>query len=263
MGGIFDLPSYAAFCSLMAVIAVYSSKGGVGKTTMAVDLAWRCAVLGGRRTLLWDLDVQSGAGYLLGLDEDTRMRAASVFQREGRPDQLIAPTPFENLSLLSADDSLRALPMHLARLGQKKRLANLTATLKRDYARIVLDCPPMQNEVSEQILAAADVVIVPLPASPLASRALDLLRRDLMRHSGRHPPLLPVLSMYDARRKGHRLAREGRMAPFPVVPMASMIEQTAFRRAPIGTFAPKCEPALALERLWRAIEVKLQDAGVA
>lgn len=243
----------------MAAIAVYSPKGGVGKTTLAVDLAWRCATLGGQRTLLWDLDAQGGAGFLLGQHEDTRSRAAGLFQREGRPEQLIQPTAFANLSLLCADESLRALPVQLARLGQKRRLAQLVAQVRRDFARVVLDCPPMQNEVSEQVLLAADVLIVPLPPSPLAARALDLLRRDLLRHAGRHPPILPVLSMYDSRRKSHRLAREGRMADFPLIPMASAIEQTAFRRAPIGTFAPSCEPAQALDRLWRAIEWKLGE----
>ncbi len=246
----------------MAVIAVYSAKGGVGKSTIAVDIAWRCAVQGGHSTLLWDLDVQGGAGYLLGLDAVPRMRAASLFQREGKPEQLISPTVHPGLSLLSADDSLRSLPLHLARLGQRKRLASMTLALRQDFPRIVLDCPPMQNELSDQILAAADVVIVPLPASPLSARALGLLRRDLAAFTGRHPPLLPVLSMYDPRRKAHRAAREGAMAPYPVIPQASQIEQVAFRRAPIGTFAPSSEPAQALERLWRAIELKLRDEGV-
>jgi len=241
----------------MAVIAVYSSKGGVGKTTLSVDLAWRCATLGEHRTLLWDLDVQGGAAFLLGIDSEPRMRAAGVFQREGRPDQLIESTAYPRLSLLSADDSLRSLPLHLARLGQKRRLAVLAQSLHRDFERIVLDCPPMQGEVSDQILAAADVLIVPLPASPLAARGLDLLRRDLLRTHGRHPPLLPVLSMYDVRRKAHRIAREGRMSAFPVIPQSSLIEQTAFRRAPIGTFAPHSEAAQSLDRLWRAIEIKL------
>jgi cellulose biosynthesis protein BcsQ len=126
---------------------------------------------------------------------------------------LIEPTPYHGLSLLRADDSLRSLPVHLARLGQKKRLAQLTWPLRREFSRIILDCPPMQNEVSEQILSAADVLIVPLPASPLAARALDLLRRDLVKKMG-GTRRLPVLSMYDARRKGHRAAREGKMAPF-------------------------------------------------
>ena len=129
----------------MTVIAVYSSKGGVGKTTLAVDLAWRNAVLGGYRTLLWDLDVQGGAGYLLGQDTQDRLRAASVFQREGRPQQLVTPTEYPGLSLLCADDSLRGLPAHLARLGQKRRLAGLTRELDPKFERIVLDCPPMQN----------------------------------------------------------------------------------------------------------------------
>lgn len=243
----------------MAVIAVYSPKGGVGKTTLSVDLAWRSAMLGHQRTLLWDLDVQGGAAYLLGIDVEPRLRAAGVFQRDGRPEQLIERTAFPGLSLLSADDSLRALPLHLARLGQRRRLAVLAQSLQRDFDRVILDCPPMQGEVSDQIISAADVLIVPLPASPLAARALDLLRRDLLRCHGRHPPLLPVLSMYDVRRRAHRLAREGRMAAFPVIPQSSLIEQTAFRRAPIGTFAPNSEAAQSLDRLWRAIEVKLWE----
>lgn len=247
----------------MAVIAVYSPKGGVGKTTLAVDLAWRSAVLGGHRSLLWDLDAQGGAGYLLGLPDDPRQRAASVFQREGRPEQLICTTAYPNLSLLGADESMRALPVHLARLGQKRRLAHLTWSLRRDFGRIVLDCPPMQNDVSEQVIQAADVLIVPLPPSPLSARALDMLRRDLLRAQGRHPPILPVISMVDLRRKAHRAVLEGPLAAFPAIPMASMIEQTAFRQAPIGTFAPQSDAARALDRLWRAIEMKLRDQQAA
>ncbi|HZU64453.1 MAG TPA: ParA family protein [Novosphingobium sp.] len=247
----------------MAVIAVYSPKGGVGKTTISVDLAWRCAAIGGLRTLLWDLDPQGGSGFLLGAEQGRRQAAASVFQREGRPERLAMPTAYPGLSLLGADDSLRSLPLHLARLGQRRRLATLTRTLGGAFERIVLDCPPMQNEVSEQILHAADVVIVPLPVSPLAARGLDLLRADMARHHGSHPPILPVLSMYDPRRQSHRAAREGHMAHFPVVPMASQIEQVAFQRAPIGTFAPHCPPARALDRLWRAIEAKLAATGTA
>ena len=247
----------------MSVVAIYSPKGGVGKSTLAVDLAWRCATYGGHRTLLWDLDVQGGAGYLLGQEEDLRQRAAHVFHREGRPQQLATPTPYERLFLLNADDSLRALPVHLARIGHRKRLANLTQFLRRDFDRIVLDCPPMQNEVSDQIIAAADVLIVPLPPSPLSARALDLLRRDISRNHPRHPPILPVLSMYDSRRKAHREAREGRMAPYPVVPYTSEMEQVAFRRMPIDLFARASEPARALARLYQGIESKLAELQAA
>lgn len=244
----------------MAVIAVYSVKGGVGKTTLAVDLAWRFASVAKRETLLWDLDHQGGSGFMLGHDEPTVPRAAAIFQRGGKPRPLIVPTDYPQLSLLPADDSLRQLPLQLARLGQGKRLAALTALLRADYERIVLDCPAGLNEISDQTLAAADLVIVPLPPSPLSSRALDMVRRELVRNHHRHPPILPVLSMFDARRKLHRDMACGPYAGWPIVPMNSVIEQAAVRRAPVGCFAAASEPSRALDRLWRGIERRIVGA---
>lgn len=247
----------------MAVIAVYSVKGGVGKTTLAVDLAWRCAAEGRRDTLLWDLDPEGGAGFLLGFDEPRGQRAAALFQRDGKPRPLIRATAQANLSLLQADESLRALPVQLARIGQARRLRTQTALLRAEYQRIVLDCPAGYSELVEQVLAAADVVIAPLPASPLAARAFDTLRRDLARCLGGHPPVLPVLSLYDRRRKLHREMAAGLARGWPVVPMASQIEQTAVRRMPLGAFAPWSEPARAMARVWHGIEDKLDDLGLA
>lgn len=243
----------------MAVVAVYSMKGGVGKTTLAVDLAWRFATAGGRNTLLWDLDPQGGAGFLLGADQPAYNRAAAVFQRDGKPRQLIESTPYERLSLLPADEGLRHLPGQLARLGQRRRLAQLTSFLKADFPRIVLDCPAGLNEVSDQVIQAADLLIVPLPASPLSARALDMLRKELARNHHRHPPLLPVLSLYNNRRPLHREVREGIAANWPVVPLAAQLEQVAVQRAPLGTFAQGSDAGRALQRLWAGIEAKLAE----
>ena len=242
----------------MAIIAVCSVKGGVGKTTLAVDLAWRSAVVSGHKTLLWDLDSQGGAGFLLGHDEPRVPRAASIFQRDGKPRQLIEPTAWPDLSLLPGDISLRSLPTVLARLGPR-RLATMTGYLRGDFDRIVLDCPAGYNEVSEQVILAADLLIVPLPPSPLSARSLDMMRRDLLRTHHRHPPILPVLSMYNSRRLLHRSVKDGDAAGWPVVPFASLIEQTAVRRAPLGSFAPHVDAARALGRLWHGIEAKLAE----
>jgi cellulose biosynthesis protein BcsQ len=250
----------------MAVIAVYSVKGGVGKTTIAVDLAWRAARATaqgpGHRTLLWDLDPLGGAGFLLGQPERRAERAASIFQRDGRPRDLIAPTVYPGLSLLQADASLRNLALTFARLGQRRRLAALTAQLSVEYDRIVLDCPPVLNEVSEQVIGAADLVIVPLPPSPLSFRALDMVRGEIARqhakNGGRHPPILPVLSMYDARRALHREVRAGQAAGWPIVPASSDVERTALLRRPLGEIAPNCSAALALQGVWDAVEAKLK-----
>lgn len=241
----------------MAVIGVYSVKGGVGKTTLAVDMAWRSATVSKRPTLLWDLDPQGGAAFLLGVAEPEKKRAAAVFEREREAHDVIVPTPYENLSLLPADDSLRSLGSVLARIGKRRRLARLTENLATDYERIIVDCPPGLTEVSDQILAAADLLIVPMPPSPLSARALDMIRADLLRNHKHHPPILPVVSMYDGRRKLHRDMLDGFGAGWPVVPMASQIEQTAARRQPIGTFAATSEASRRLQKLWDAIEAKL------
>lgn len=62
----------------MGVIAIYSPKGGVGKTTTSVDLAWRCAVQGGHKTLLWDIDTQGGSGFLLNVEESALVQDSSL-----------------------------------------------------------------------------------------------------------------------------------------------------------------------------------------
>ncbi len=243
----------------MAVIAIYSMKGGVGKTTLAVELARRSAASSGRNTLLWDLDPQGGAGFLIGQPEGRPNRAAALFQREGRPRQLIEPTTLPNLSLLPADPSLRNLPVQLARLGMRKRLAMMASSLRGEFERIILDCPAGLSELSDQVLAAADLLIVPLPASPLSSRALNMLRSELLQNHHRHPPILPVLSMYDVRRPLHREVREGLAANWPMVPLSVHLEQLAVRHTPLEDFAPRSNAARALRRLWAGIEAKLGE----
>ncbi|MFM7350343.1 MAG: ParA family protein, partial [Erythrobacter sp.] len=91
----------------MASIAVYSVKGGVGKTTLAVNLAWASASISRRRTLLWDLDASSGSGFLLGIDPKRKRSADSIFADGSDPARLIRQTDFSGLDLLPADESIR------------------------------------------------------------------------------------------------------------------------------------------------------------
>jgi len=240
----------------MASIAVYSVKGGVGKTTLAVNLAWCAASISRRRTLLWDLDAAGGSGFLLGVDPKKKRSADSVFAEGADPLKLIRPTGHANLDLLPADESIRTLGRQLDRLGKKKRLAKLVEGLSREYDRILFDCPPVLNEVSAQVMRAADVVIVPLPPSPLSARAFEVVVEEV-RDSGKgHPPILPVLSMIDLRRTLHREAREAN-PKWPAIPLASAVEQCAVERRPVGAFAPRSPAARAFAQLWTAIERKL------
>ncbi|MGY6637167.1 MAG: ParA family protein [Erythrobacter sp.] len=240
----------------MATIAIYSVKGGVGKTTFAVNLAWCSSQISCRKTLLWDLDAASGSGFLLGIDPRKKHEAQSVFADGSDPAKLIRHSRYPGLDLLPADESIRTLDRQFDRLGKKKRLAKLVSGLAKEYDRIIFDCPPVLNEVSAQVMRAADVVIVPLPPSPLSARALDAVVEEVRGSGKGHPPILPVLSMIDMRRALHREAREANPT-WPVVPLASAVEQCAVERQPVAAFAPRSPAARAFAQLWTAIERKL------
>lgn len=240
----------------MKVIAVYSVKGGVGKSTLAANLAWASAHCSARRTLLWDLDPQGGGGYLLGVDRRIGKSAASIFAKELPPESLAMRTQFDRLDVLPADQGLNGLDRLLSGLGKKRRLAKLARSLEERYDRIVLDCPPVLNELSSQIIRAADAIVVPLTASPLARRGLQDVLDELRRNHPGHAPVLPVFAMYDARRKLHYEARSAE-PDWPVVPMASLVEKMAVMRQPVGGYAPASPAAVAIRALWAGIERKL------
>jgi chromosome partitioning protein len=240
----------------MAVIAVYSVKGGVGKTTISANLAWLSASVSCRKTLLWDLDPSGGAGFLYGIDPRRSRQAGNLFAKDTAPEDVIQHTAYDRLDLLPADESLRDLEGLLGRIGKKKRLAKMAAALSKRYERIILDCPPVLNEISAQVVRAADCVIVPLPPSPLSARAFELVAKEIRTHAKTHPPILPVLSMLDMRRTLHRQAREDNRN-WPAIPQASAVEQCAVRQEPVGAFAPHSPGARGFGQLWTAIERKL------
>jgi len=240
----------------MQSIAVYSLKGGVGKTTLAVNLAWAAATRSSRRTLLWDLDAQSAAGFLLGATGKTGKDAQAVFAKEADPEKLIRKTAIARLDLLPADASLRGLDRFLFSLAKKKRLLKLIEEVGRDYDRVILDAPPGLTETSEQVLRAADLIIVPVIPSPLSRRALDEVVGFLDSHSIRRGPILPVYNMVDRRRSLHRAAIEAH-PDWPVIPMASALEAMSTDPSAVGRLPAASPAGVALFGLWRGIEKRL------
>ena len=241
----------------MTTVAVYNVKGGVGKTSIAVNLAWSASQRSARRTLLWDLDAQGAASFLLGAEDSARSGASAgdLFSGDAKPKALITPTAHDRLDLLPADASLATLDRLLHDLGKKKRLAKLVEDIGRDYDLIILDCPPGLGDLAEQLVRAADLVVVPVVPSELSRRTLVAVEDFVNAKESRAVPLLPVHSMVDRRRKLHRDAVDG--SDWPGLPMASAAEQMAERRAPIGVFAANSAAGKAYDALWQRV------AGVA
>lgn len=239
----------------MRVLATYNIKGGVGKTSAAVNLAYLSA-RDGARTLLWDLDPQGAASFIFRIKPRVKGGGKGLVRRKSSLEAAIKGTDFDDLDLLPADFSYRNLDLLL---DERKKpigvLRQLLRPLSGDYDTVVLDCPPGISLVSESVMYAADTLLIPLIPATLSLRTFDQLTDFVTDIDDRPPALAAFFSMVDRRRKLHRdvvatLTAERGDLLSTTIPAASVIEQMAERRAPVPVFAPRSAAAARYEDLW-------------
>ena len=242
----------------MRVYATYNIKGGVGKTSTAVNLAYLSA-REGARTLLWDLDPQAAATFLFRIRARVKGGGHALVTRKRPMEEALKATDFDNLDLLPADFSYRNMDLDLDDTKKRtRRLGQLLDSVADDYDVVFLDCPPSVSLVSENVLHASDVLLVPLIPATLSLRTFDQLTRFVADSEGRRPEVVAFFSMADRRKRLHReviatIPRDRARVADTVVPSLSIIEQMAERRAPVPAFAPASLAARCYEQLWAEV----------
>ncbi len=241
---------------VMRVIAVTGLKGGVGKTSTAVNLAALSAAAG-QRTLLWDLDPQGAATYCLDLKPKLRGGASRLIGGgRGGLGAVARHTSIERLDVVPADTTVREMDRVLSLSGKPSRpIRRLLAGTKGSADIVVLDCPPGLSAVVEAVASVADVLLVPVVPEPLPLRALERFTEFLADTKTASPKIVaPFLSMIDRRKPIHRRveaeirARGGFLGA--AIPESSAIARMGENQIPVVLSSPLSLAASEYRKLW-------------
>jgi chromosome partitioning protein len=233
----------------------------VGKTSAAVNLAALSAAEG-RRTLIWDLDPQGAATFLFRVQPKVKGGGRKLVRGRRDPLSVVKGTDIEGLDLLPADFRYRHMDLALDRAKQPQAgVARVLEPLRDEYDVVILDCPPSISLVSENVFAAADLLLVPLIPSTLSVRTFDQLRTFLADNAQPTPGMVAFLSMVDRRRRLHRELVSSLPATYPDVaaagiPVASAVELMGSRRRPLVASHPRSPAARAYMALWQELSAR-------
>lgn len=245
----------------MQVIAVTGLKGGVGKTATAVNLA-ALSSAAGHRTLVWDLDPQGAATHCFRLKPKVKGGAARLLGGDRELRSAVKATDNPLIDVVPGDVTMRNADVMLASARKPTKVVRrLLTRARRDYDVAILDCAPGLGTVAETVAGVADLLLIPVVASPLGLRAFEQYAAFCEDHLSRGNTVTPFLSLIDRRKPMHRniesRVRGDRRFLSASVPLSSAVERLGDEQIPTVTSAPHSLASAGYRRLWAEVSERI------
>lgn len=250
----------------METIAFFNLKGGVGKTTSAVNIAWHAAQEG-IPTLIWDLDPQGAASWLLKRKVKSKHEPKRFLSGKTPIGELVKSTDYDHLDIIPAGFSYRNFEQQLAESsasGKKNLIQKMIEPFGEHYALVILDCPPSFSLLTEQVFDTADSLFVPIIPTHLSLRTFEQTYEFFKQNKLKPKRLHAFFTMVDRRRTLHKVMLDHPPSMLKnrletSIPYAAIVEKMGDYRAPLPAFNSNTKVSQAYAQLWLNIKLTLKE----